>query len=611
MSSNVNIVGSKSSLFGVHGSVDADKCIEALVYMSEQSEIDIDKINKASEQGGIYIKDNGKILNGFGDNDEFQAKYKMVPTGMKLRFSDYPLFASFIKLNGMWEGAFIGTGTQLFTMYKDHYNNKSVEFSDEYLEIFGGIRRTMELKGFGLDGILKDNDIDLNSDTKTVYKDTNELSAQEGLEKAIEKALKQSKTSNKKSSKNGKKQRKAAMLQAHLEKMRINNERKQKQEKDNVTAKSKTEEKVYNEVNPKTIDDIHWIEISEPEDLSVQFEDFATIQLNKRIQDYVNGDIPDEECGCSTEPEIEVKALVESTNKNTNEYINTNYEEDDDLVMSMDHDIVRSDPEKDKFKEQLKADLVQDIYERLLIKEQWKCDKIDRLGYYLKGIFMVVEQSMENSRSALRGNGYTLSENRDKAIVNTGLMDIYGNYIYLIDHTPDIKNFYDKKITLLNSKVGLLNIGFSLENARNLPEPVMFVEDKSQLIFDGNIEDFDLDDDIHLNHIIEERRDRFPEKYKNTSQRELSYKIKNAIVQAVKLSKVDYRYILPKYDFFRHKIQFLIPFHLDTNIDEKPELTIVIGKQDGLWIVYTVLYTSDAYEDARLLCRPYDSWLDK
>lgn len=37
----------------------------------------------------------------------------------------------------------------------------------------------------------------------------------------------------------------------------------------------------------------------------------------------------------------------------------------------------------------------------------------------------------------------------------------------------------------------------------------------------------------------------------------------------------------------------------------------MVGKQlNGIWSIYTVLYSDDAYDDARLISRASDSWLN-
>jgi hypothetical protein len=209
-----------------------------------------------------------------------------------------------------------------------------------------------------------------------------------------------------------------------------------------------------------------------------------------------------------------------------------------------------------------------------------------------------------------RGNGYLFSKNREVCLVNTNLLDEYGNFIYLIDHTPDLPDFYDKDVQLLNGRGDLLALGFDSEEIKRLPEPVQIVKNKEKLIFNGKIEDFDFNDIQHMNHILNERRYRFPTKYRNESNMYLLEKIKYAIERAIKISISDYKYIIPKYDFTRRKIQFLIPLYFADTIEGRPDLVIVADeKEKGQWQVCTVLYVEDAYDSARLICKPSDTWL--
>lgn len=122
----MNVSGNKKALFSMHGVTEADKCLQALEKLADVHDFDIDTLNNISETGGIYVKANGTILEYFDKLAEESAKYKLVPTGLKFRYSEYPLFAAFIKLHGQWEGCFVGTGTMLFEMYKDHYNGESL-----------------------------------------------------------------------------------------------------------------------------------------------------------------------------------------------------------------------------------------------------------------------------------------------------------------------------------------------------------------------------------------------------------------------------------------------------------------------------------------------------
>lgn len=677
-----NIHGNIKTLFSMHGDVNVDKAIDAIEYMTELKDIDINEINDASEKGLLYITTNGKILEIADKPCEGRAKYKLVPTGLKLRYTNYPLFASFIKIGGFWEGAFIGTGIQLFEMYKEHFGGNKQDYSKDYETIFGGVNRTMDIRGFGLDEVLKNYS---GNDNQTVYNDTSSNEHINELAKALEKCKNQMKsTPNKKGSRNNKMQRKAARLEAHLNKLRGT---KNKAVTKNIIRKAPLKDRY------DSIDEVEWMEVQELGTVLEFFEDKATKELHQRIADgisveegnsvineikqkldeetHVEYENIDNISGIVTtevelfedtvDKEIEVSALVteeviilDDTDSQTDHtpslakaiteaiydglkdkeeqegeevreevreevvgevvgesfFVEETQEISLSVLKSMDHDSTEYDSaEKNKYKIQLKADLICDIYERLLIKENWKFKDKNRLGFYLKGLFIIIDRNRKNNPGAIKGNGYTLSKDHMKQVINTGLIDIYGNDIMLVDHTPQVDDFYNKKIVVMSNKAVLVDWGFDIRDIRKLPAPVKIVNNPVEFIFRASLDDIDLNDEHHLKHIIEERRYRFPGKYKNTSVKTLCDKLKCSVEQAVRLSKRDYKYIVPKYDFERNAIQFLIPFHLDTKLDEIPELVIVVGNYEGIWQVYTVLYTDDAYDDARLICKPCSDWL--
>ena len=248
------------------------------------------------------------------------------------------------------------------------------------------------------------------------------------------------------------------------------------------------------------------------------------------------------------------------------------------------------------------------IYDRLLIKENWKKTSKNRLGFYLKASFAKVMQDQESLEGNI-GNGFILSKDHTKCVVNTGLLDIYNNDIYLLDKTNSEKHFYSKDIEIISSKATLIGYGFDKEDILEMPEPIKYYDDRSQLVFEGTIEEFDLEDDFRLNHIINERRHRFPEEYKEMQSDIIADKLKLAIRRALKMQMRDYKHIVPFYSISERRIQHLIPLNLSSDTAEITELAIVVGEKNGIWCVYTILSTDDAYDNARLLSRPDNTWI--
>lgn len=607
----MNVNGNIKLLLSMHGTLDADKCIQAAEVLANIQDFNIDEINRVSETGGLYVQHNGKILDTFTRNDELFARYKIVPTGLKFRFSEYPLMASFIKLQGQWEGCFLGTTTQLFEMYKKHYSGN---FDESYKEIFCNEHRVRDIRGFGLIEVLSNDEHE-----DTVYSVRSEDYDDEAaaievalakLNKQLSSEKEQSKYKKRNNQKKTKAQKKAERLQQHYAKV------KEKQEVQKEIARKQLEyemeEQQRKEIEARTENGVVWSDVLNIENVHFDFEDEATLQFKDKVNAYVNQEYSIENSTKSVE--LKLNNLEEEIDTKSSEASVTEeveVETESDIVAELDHDDYMY-KESDRYKMQIKIDVINDIYERLLIKEEWKYNNKCRLGFYLKGVcFFVWREQQKEKYTRLKGNGYIMSNDKKLVVINTGLLDRYGNFIYLIDHTPTIPDFYTKIVSIMYNKVDLLKYNFDIDIVKNMVEPIKYVENSADLIFKAEYEDFDLDDMSHLYHIITERKSRLPDKYADSSEMTLCNKIKDAIRQAVMISKADYKYIVPKYDFSRQKIQFLIPLFLDNQLDKAPELTIVVGKQaSGIWSIFTILYSDDAYDDARLLSRPSDTWLN-
>lgn len=584
----MDIIGNIRTLFSMHGDIVLDNCIKAIEALSGISELVIDNINAISETGGLYIAEDGEIFDRYTKDDEAKAKYKIVPTGLKYKNTDIPLFASFIKEKGMWTGAYIGTAQSLFEMYMQHYDQE--KFKKTFNSIFSGDNRNNDITGFGLSEVLNrwnDNNDDYSRYLNENNEDKVNITLAEQLEAALNKINNKIDNGTKNNSKSlSKAQRKAQRLKKHLEKFKENEEKKKKQEE---------MQKVQEELESNIIEidfGVIWKNVVPIEDVNEDFEDEATKEFLNRIEQEKQNNT--NECLCLTD-------------RNNNESINT----EDSTENEIDTDDEIHDDPVDEIK--LKKDLIDSIYDRLLIKENWKINSKNRLGFYLKGIFRFVymEQICKKTRDNIKGNGYTYSQNKKAYVVNTGLIDTYGNYIYLIDKTPEIQDFYTKDISIMKRKLELISYGFNPTAIKELPNPIKFVENNAELVFDAEYNNFDFNDTDHLYHIITERIDRFPEKYRDESAIILCNRIKSAISQAIMIQKSNYNYIVPKYDFAKRKIQFMIPLRLDGLLDNTPEIVIIADKgTQGFWTIFTILSTDDAYDDARLLSRADNSWID-
>lgn len=677
-----NITGNKMSIYGVYGDVDVDKLLDAINYLSGEVNFNTTWMNNQAAKGKLYVREGGTIFKDTSKTSENLAKFCIIPTGFKVKGTEFPIFASFIKLNGMWEGAMINSGEALFNGYKQHFNGT---FNDMYLDIFSNSGRYMNIEGQGLDEVLNNwknksakvipkepvgtmteklNNIDLSKLAKegdnvnNKPKDTDDISEDslydDGVHTSkIKKHNSHVKVSDLATDKGPKQPLKKRRTKKEMEEARriaaeaIDSKKGILFESDKAhgvikatvqdgydTSKISTKPCTKPHVEPIKSTDADIIDkvVMKPAAVTPNIikpvtnivAASAPVKRKKQVIFAIsrNNDTKSvkelrEQAKASKSAMYSDKDKKEAVHEVMDKFFDSIKKESVDTVIdSMNADIDSDNGSDSTIKAIVSNAILTDISNRLLIKEHWDADiqKRNRLGFYLKGLFIVAYMNMAkmlaSSPDERIGNGFILSDDGTKAVVNTGLIDKYMNYIYIVDKSPSIANFYAKDVMILTNKSALVQDGFNIKNIKTLPEPVKYYDDISELTFSDDIDSIDLDDEMHLSHIITDRKYRIPSRYRNESESSLCNRLRQAIRQAVMISKVNSRYLIPKYDFTRHEIQFLIPFYFDNSIDDSPELTIVIGNNNGIWTPYTILYTNIAYDDARLVGSPAGTWLD-
>jgi hypothetical protein len=652
----VRVLGDLSKLFKQHSDkVDYEKALLAIDFAVELSVINIDEINNVSDLGGLYVGKDGTIFDGFGFSEDSKAYYKIVPTGLVTKFNNIPILASFYKDDNEWKGVYIGTIDKLFRMYQKFYRGDH-DFSGQYNEFFAGDDGCKDIRGFGLTSVL---DHFKNGDSEIVYSSTESDNVES---QAI---VAQDKLSRLKSSL----EKTEALLNKKLSKSQ---RRKTEIKIENLKKEIERDEKESSQ-NIENTDEVS--EVKQAEEVSAIKEEVVAEEPKKRGRKKA-AKASEETAAGSKESDTEKEVSVESSDSTGEEDVDTTKKTSRGRKMATDNTVEEEKPAVKKrthktlkaedvtvivsemlqqFKEeniqQVKnceavavsteetivdaatietelaeisvtlteeeaktvSEVCNDIYNRLMFKENWMKGNGNRIATYLKSIITYVSHKVSKSASGSpereSGDGYVMSSNKRKRLINTNLIDVYGNNIYIIDHSPYNNNFYKKMITVMTSKSALVDEGFSTTTVRRLPGPVIFGK-KTDFIFEATIDDFDLEDEEHLSHIINDRRCRFPAKYKNESVSAISAKLKSSIEQALMISQMDYRYILPMYNLVQDEIEFLIPFHLDTHYGEKPELAIIASKKKSFWKIFTIVQSDIAYENARLICNPVCTWAD-
>lgn len=198
------------------------------------------------------------------------------------------------------------------------------------------------------------------------------------------------------------------------------------------------------------------------------------------------------------------------------------------------------------------------------------------------------------------------SKDKSMVILNSGLLNKFGKYITLITKVYGSKagkpmELSHTSIRVSGGKAFLSDKGFEKSALNRDIERVAFSDNGlMDLIFVGDIEDFDLESRNRLEHCVEERRFRFPETICDAPSEVICSDIIRAIEIGVELNKYDRNYIKPIYSRSNDTISFVIPYHISNDFQKKPELGIVIGMVGGYWQIMTVLDYEMVLNDTKL-----------
>ena len=225
-----------------------------------------------------------------------------------------------------------------------------------------------------------------------------------------------------------------------------------------------------------------------------------------------------------------------------------------------------------------------------------------------------VENTFEKLKVENNGAKILVSDDKKYILFNTGLLDRFFHEIFILCHmvVDDNENFY-KNPYLMTSLTDLTKIGFTVNGKRivkqsDLPEPATFFTNISEVIFQPEIE-IDRNYD-KFTHIIEERRERFPKEDQERDTTELARKLDNSIDDAIAIAKRNYKLVVPMYRPQENKIQLLMPIYLSGSFSRKPDFALVLDLEDGIYTPETILPLDAAYQNARLIAKPDELWLN-
>lgn len=183
------------------------------------------------------------------------------------------------------------------------------------------------------------------------------------------------------------------------------------------------------------------------------------------------------------------------------------------------------------------------------------------------------------------------------ACFNTGLVTEMQEEIFGV--------FMPNKSRMLNKAEWALS-GFYRKSDRNLgyfgkkPDIANYFQEPSELLYDTRIELV-----VNPEHVINDNRHRFPEQLRDNPFA-LKAALDGTIEHAKSRVKRNYKTAIPQ--FYKNRIQLLLPLCLIT--PERADLALVIAREHAVYRGSTVLTLDMAYNNARLIARPDNEWLE-
>lgn len=227
------------------------------------------------------------------------------------------------------------------------------------------------------------------------------------------------------------------------------------------------------------------------------------------------------------------------------------------------------------------------------------------LKSYIENTFEVLKKEAEKGAK----NKLVYSQDGKHLLFNTNLLDKFFHEILIV---VEVRKQKDGSELLMNPRrvkkeLEIRKLGFDRDKK---PEQPCFFEKVEEVIYQptwGIDKDFD-----KFTHIIEERRQRFPVDMQSASSDELGRKLDDAITFAVAIAQRNYKFIVPMYRPQTGKIQLLMPIYLKGTYSSKPDFALILtpDKENEYYTPETILPLDAVYQNARLIAKPDDTWLN-
>lgn len=227
------------------------------------------------------------------------------------------------------------------------------------------------------------------------------------------------------------------------------------------------------------------------------------------------------------------------------------------------------------------------------------------LKSYIENTFEVLKRESEKGIE----NKLVYSQDGKHLVFNTNLLDRFFHDVLII---VEVRSLADGSKLLVNphrmkKELELRKLGFPRDVR---PKQPRFFEKVEEVIYQPT---WTIDKDFDkFTHIIDERRNRFPADMQNASSDELGRKLDDAITFAVAIAQRNYKFIVPMYRPQTGRIQLLMPIYLKGTYSSKPDFALILtpDKENEYYTPETILPLDAVYQNARLIAKPDDTWLN-
>ena len=244
------------------------------------------------------------------------------------------------------------------------------------------------------------------------------------------------------------------------------------------------------------------------------------------------------------------------------------------------------------------AKMINDIVAASIFKKKYEMGGKEALTEMIK----LQKQKVQFELNSCIQKNYIINKDNTRVVMNTGIIDSYGEFICLMWNTTGKLLTTDRMVSSIDD---MRKAGFE----QTAVEPIKFYDNKEQLIFSGDIDDIDIFAGNGVRHISDERRDRLPVEVADWSSKRLIDALKSSIEFNVKMSKHDAHWILPFYCASKNEIEYLFPLYLTGDYDGKADAALVVAPVDGKYIIKTVLEVEMAHKNAASIGEPNCIWM--